>query len=76
MRLEMLSLFRFIHFISDLNPHVRDMGVDLGTEEKLWNLAFRDDLVCLFGCTEHAKRALDGFAGTAGSFTVCFLPSK
>ncbi|THD28033.1 Acyl-CoA:glycerol-3-phosphate acyltransferase [Fasciola hepatica] len=56
--------------------NLQDTGVELGNNEKLCDLDYADDLVCLFECTEHAQSALDRLAKAVAPFGVRFAPSK
>ncbi|TPP58993.1 hypothetical protein FGIG_07746 [Fasciola gigantica] len=59
-----ISLFSFDFIMNETMENtlrnLQDVSVKLGSSEKLCDYA--GDLVCLFGCAEHALRALDRLA--------------
>ena len=51
-------------------------GVDLVMGERLCNLEYADDVVCLFDTAESAQLILDRLARAVIPFGMCFAPSK
>ena len=52
------------------------VGVDLVMSERLCDLEYADDVVCLFDTAESAQFILDRLARAVIPFGMCFVPSK
>lgn len=51
----------------------QDIGVELADKEKLCNLDYADNPVCLLESAEHAQNALDRPVRTVAPFVMCLV---
>lgn len=54
----------------------QDVGVEMANNKNLYNLDFRDVLLCLFESAEHAQHELGKFMRAVSPHGMCFAISK